>query len=328
MRYICAPFMKATVAILYAESRYTPWKENIDFDTVHSFALALQEHYEILVVHMMQPCDELADLLRQADYVVNLCYGFENYNQAEVASWLDANEINHLSSCGEAQLLAQDKKAVEELLLEKGVRTPISLVQPSAISTGSYIQKPRFGGCHRGIEIMDAEEAKLRLEMGLDSDILLQPYLIGREFSVGVIPKADGNGYEVLPPVEIVPFPARDVFIAGSAFGTTQRDFHPQLTDEMLRDLQAAAVMSHNTFGLHYMSRVDVREYMGSMYILDINTMPNMHPRKSLIPAILQEHGTELSELLRRFIALNDQVRLTNGRLEGLTAMEVPSNFE
>jgi D-alanine-D-alanine ligase-like ATP-grasp enzyme len=86
--------------------------------------------------------------------------------------------------------------------------------------------------------------------------------------------------------------------------------------------------MSHNTFGLHYMSRVDVREYMGSMYILDINTMPNMHPRKSLIPAILQENGIELSELLRRFIALNDQVRLTNGRLEGLTAMEVPSNFE
>jgi D-alanine-D-alanine ligase-like ATP-grasp enzyme len=175
---------------------------------------------------------------------------------------------------------------------------------------------------------MDAEEAKLRLEMGLDSDILLQPYLIGREFSVGVIPKADGSGYEVLPPVEIVPFPARDVFIAGSSFGTTQRDFHPQLTDDMLRELQAAAVMSHNTFGLHYMSRVDVREYMGSMYILDINTMPNMHPRKSLIPAILQENGIELSELLRRFIALNDQVRLTNGRLEGLTAMEVPSNFE
>jgi hypothetical protein len=53
-----------------------------------------------------------------------------------------------------------------------------------------------------------------------------------------------------------------------------------------------------------------------------------MHPRKSLIPAILQEHGIELSELLRRFMALNDQVRLTNGRLEGLTAMEVPSNFE
>ena len=94
---------------------------------------------------------------------MNLCYGFGNYNQAEVAAWLDFNEINHLSSCSDAQLLAQDKKAVEELLLEKGVRTPISLLSATQISEGSFIQKPRFGGCHRGIEIMDAQEARERL---------------------------------------------------------------------------------------------------------------------------------------------------------------------
>jgi D-alanine-D-alanine ligase len=320
--------MKATIAILYAESRYTPWKENIDFDTVRSFVEALESEYDTLVVHMTHPSEELADLLKSADYVVNLCYGFGNYNQAEVAAWLDFNEINHLSSCGDAQLLAQDKKAVEELLLEKGVRTPISLLSTTQISEGSFIQKPRFGGCHRGIEIMDAQEARARLGRGVDSDTLLQPYLIGREFSVGVIPKIDGSGYEVLPPVEIVPFPPRDVFIAGSAFGSTQREFHPELSAEMKRELQAAAVISHNTFGLNYMSRVDIREYQGHMYILDINTMPNMHPRKSLIPAILQENQIELTELLRRFIAINNQMRFANNKVEGLTPIEVPSNLD
>jgi len=320
--------MKPTVAILYAESRYTPWRENIDFETVRSFVDALNHDFETLVVHMTQPCDELASLLKSADYVVNLCYGFGNYNQAEVAAWLDLNDINHLSSCGDAQLLAQDKKAVEELLLEKGVRTPVSITQTSQITEGSYIQKPRFGGCHRGIEIMDSTDATSRMTFGLDNDTLLQPYLIGREFSVGVIPKADGSGYEVLPPVEIVPFPPRDVFIAGSAFGTTQREFHPILTEEMSTELQAAAVMSHNTFGLNYMSRVDIREFNGHMYILDINTMPNMHPRKSLIPAILQENQIDLSELLRRFIAINDQMRLSKYKIEGLNPIEVPSNLD
>lgn len=317
--------MKPTVAILYAESRYTPWKENIDFETVGSFVEALSEDYATLVVHMMQPNEELAALLKSADFVLNLCYGYGNYNQAEVAAWLDLQGINHLSSCGDAQLIAQDKKAVEELLLEKGVRTPVSLSQSSLLSFDSYIQKPRFGGCHRGIEIIDIEEAQLRLSAGIDSDTLLQPYLIGREFSVGVIPKADGSGYEVLPPVEIVPFPARDVFIAGSAFGTTQRDFHPQLSEEMKRELQTAAVMSHNTFGLNYMSRVDVREYDGHMYILDINTMPNMHPRKSLIPAILEEHGITLKELVSRFIRINLTMRQTADLIEGVISMEAPT---
>ena len=76
------------------------------------------------------------------------------------------------------------------------------------------------------------------------------------------------------------------------------------------------------------MSRVDIREYQGHMYILDINTMPNMHPRKSLIPAILQENQIELTELLRRFIAINNQMRFTNNKVEGLTPAEVPSNLD
>ena len=96
----------------------------------------------------------------------------------------------------------------------------------------------------------------------------------------------------------------------------------------MRRELQAAAVVSHNTFGLSYMSRVDIREYQGYMYILDINTMPNMHPRKSLIPAILQENKIELTELLRRFIAINNQMRFANNKVEGLTPAEVPSNLD
>lgn len=50
--------MKATIAILYAESRYTPWKENIDFDTVRSFVEALESEYDTLVVHMTHPSEE------------------------------------------------------------------------------------------------------------------------------------------------------------------------------------------------------------------------------------------------------------------------------
>jgi D-alanine-D-alanine ligase-like ATP-grasp enzyme len=211
---------------------------------------------------------------------------------------------------------------VEELLLEKGVRTPIS-VQLSDIQEGKlYIQKPRFGGCHRGIEILDSHAALNKLQQGLEYDVLLQPYLVGREFSVGVIPKADASGYEVLPPVEIVPYPAREVFVAGSSYGSTQRDFEPMLDEGLFRELHTAAIMSHNTFGLHYMSRIDVREFEGHIYILDINTMPNMHPTKSLIPAILKQNGMDIKDLLDRFMKINLKMNRAAGVLESLNHLE------
>ncbi|MGB0243157.1 MAG: hypothetical protein ACPGAK_03890, partial [Bacteroidia bacterium] len=81
--------MKPLVAILYAESRFTPWKENIDLSTVKSISDALEPENDVFVVHMTKPCVELSDLLQQADYVINLCSGYGQFDQAQVVSWLD-----------------------------------------------------------------------------------------------------------------------------------------------------------------------------------------------------------------------------------------------
>jgi D-alanine-D-alanine ligase-like ATP-grasp enzyme len=50
----------------------------------------------------------------------------------------------------------------------------------------------------------------------------------------------------------------------------------------------------------------------GVSYVLDVNTMPNMHPEKSLLPAILEHDGISLKELLRRKIQLNLEEQLVD----------------
>jgi D-alanine-D-alanine ligase-like ATP-grasp enzyme len=312
-------FPLPTAAILYADSRFTPWKENIDFSTISSIYHALEGEFDTTVVHMTTPTPEFGEFLRTFDVVFNLCYGFGNDSQAAVAQFLDLYEINHLSSSGHAQDAAQDKLLVEDLCIEQGIKTATTFRTLKSLNEyhGRVIVKPRFGGCHRGISILenDAENFEFLSNAVLDSETLVQPYLLGREFSVAVIPNNSGNGYETLKPAEIVPFPSRAIYVAGSAFGTTKREMEYTLEPAVLEDLILSAIQIHHVLSLSYVSRVDFRIWNHMPFILDVNTMPNMHPTKSILPFLLKYSGIELKEFLLRQVKVNVNA---NGKLAHL----------
>jgi hypothetical protein len=50
-------------------------------------------------------------------------------------------------------------------------------------------------------------------------------------------------------------------------------------------------------------------------FILDVNTMPNMHPTKSILPFLLKYSGIELKEFLLRQVKVNVNA---NGKLAHL----------
>jgi D-alanine-D-alanine ligase len=253
---------------------------------------------------MTNPNKDMADLLKRYNLIINVCYGFDNYNQADIATWLDENNITHLSSGGAQQQKAQDKLWVEQLLLESGLFVPVSLQNTNNLHHNLYISKPRFGGCHRGIEIFTAEEVPVHFQKCSAENKLIQPYLIGREFSIAIIPNEDGTQYEALPPLEVIPFPKRDIYLAGQSHGKTRKNFFPNIDSVMLNSLCDAAVSAHNALDLKFMSRVDIRWVDNTPYILDVNTMPNLHPRKSMLPGLLKVHKIGLTTLLKRSITM------------------------
>jgi D-alanine-D-alanine ligase len=209
-----------------------------------------------------------------------------------------------LSSGGAQQQKAQDKLWVEQLLLESGLFVPVSLQHTNNLHHNLYISKPRFGGCHRGIEIFTAEEVQVHFQKCSAENKLIQPYLIGREFSIAIIPNENGTQYEALPPLEVIPFPKRDIYLAGQSHGKTRKSYFPNIDSEMLNSLCDAAVSAHNALDLKFMSRVDVRWVNNTPYILDVNTMPNLHPRKSMLPGLLKVHKIGLATLLKRSIVM------------------------
>ena len=298
--------MKQHIAILYADSRFTPWKENVDTSTVKKVHQALSPQYEVDIIHMVEPCLALAELLSEYYCVVNLCYGFKNLMQWEVAVWLDEHRIVHLSSSGAVQKLVQNKLQVEALLSGFGLPVARTITSVDQIEDRTYIIKPVSGGCHRNISIVRGEELYQKYLL-LDADEwMIQPYIVGREFSVAVLPDASGFSFEALYPVEIVPYPKREVFIAGQDYGTTERDFQPILETSLHDELVRVALAAHRYTGLEYFPRCDFRVQNNHVYLLDVNAMPNLHPVKSLFPQILRHQDLTIKTLLKRMLARHE----------------------
>lgn len=287
-------------AILYAESEFTPWKENIDLDTVDTIFSALPNTNNIDIIHMKNPGDEFGKLLATYDSVINMCYGYMEYSQANVAIWLDEFNVRHLSSSGFAQKRVEDKVWVEKCCLLHDIPVPKSVYSIKDLDESLHIIKPRFGSCHREMVILEGQELKEAVSK-LDSELFIcQPYLFGREFSVAVIPSDNGLEHIALPPVEIVPVPKRDLFVAGNSFGVTKREFSFELNRRLVRKMMDFAVKLHELAGLRYMSRLDFRISNDEVYVLDLNAMPNLHPTKSLLPLILENNNISLKEFFRR----------------------------
>ena len=155
-----------------------------------------------------------------------------------------------------------------------------------------------------------------------DDDLIFQPYIFGREFSVAVIPVSGGKYYHALPPVEIVPAEQEDIYIAGQSLVKTKREFGPNLSDSISDDLMESAEKLHKKIGLSGMSRTDFRvDKNGHIYALDVNAMPNMDPVRSLMPNICQYHGVSITDLITRVIA-NNHINLSKPKKKSKDNME------
>jgi D-alanine-D-alanine ligase len=291
------------LAYLYTVSELTPWKENVNIDTLSFLISQTPVDIKTDVIHFDGFSDEMIHRLSQFDLIFNLCYGYETAGQVEVAAWLDLHNIPHTASTNTSLEIAQNKSLLPDICARLNLLTPfIYNIEDDIDIAAFYISKPRKGSCHRNINIEKGLWFKANKHIFQD-DILLQPYIMGREFSVAIIPIHGGKTYDALPPVQIKPSMDCDIYIAGNSFGATYREFTPQISDQLEDELMDAALALHNTIGLKGMSRTDFRvDDNNNIYVLDVNAMPNMDPVKSLMPAICRFNGIEMTELIERMI--------------------------
>lgn len=130
-----------------------------------------------------------------------------------------------------------------------------------------------------------------------DDEVIIEQYIEGREFSVGVM---DGKA---LPVIEIAPkvgfYDYKNKYQAGSTVETCPAE----LSDEKTEELQKLAEKVFQVLRLKSYARVDFRmNENGEIFCLEANTLPGM-TATSLLPQEAAAVGIDFGELCERILA-------------------------
>ena len=216
-------------------------------------------------------------------------------------SFLESVGIPFVGSSSVQAMLASNKPTAKALLGSAGLATPGWVTLPQAIFRqlgashvlsaleGSVsfpvVIKPTDGGSALGIST--AQDAKALRRAMVDAfaygqRLMVEQRIDGRDVAVSVVDLWDGP--VALPPVEVSTDRGRYDYDARYTTDETEYFVPARLSDELLADLQAAAVEAHTTLGLRDLSRMDfVVDDEGTCWFIDANVAPGMTDT-SLLP--------------------------------------------
>ncbi len=248
-------------------------------------------------------------ICRAADIVFMALHG-ENGENGRVQAAFDLYGIRYTGTGYLGSALAMDKGITKTLYEAAGIPTPHGVrmnrtERMSLEETGTglpCIVKPNCGGSSIGVSIVQAmEEYEVALQEAFryEDEVVVEEFVTGREFSVGVI------GDTALPVIEVAPkegfYDYKNKYEAGSTVETCPAELPADISNEMQRIALAAC----EVLGLTTYSRTDfLLDESGKIYCLESNTLPGMTPT-SLLPQEAAVVGTDFGSLCEELIRVS-----------------------
>ncbi len=247
---------------------------------------------------------------RQADIVFLALHGADGEN-GKLQAAFDLLGIRYTGNSSMSCALAMDKGIAKHFFHHYGIPTPAGFsikksayVRESAIEHTHFpcVVKPSSGGSSIGVSIVkdiaDFDTA-LKEAFRFEEEILVEDFIKGREFSVGVL---DGVA---LPVIEIAPksgfYDYKNKYEAGAADEICPADIDEDTAYRM--QLYAERVMT--ALGLSVYARMDfILDEKGDIFCLEANTLPGMTPT-SLMPQEAEVVGISYGDLCEEIIQLS-----------------------
>lgn len=250
------------------------------------------------------------ELCRMADVVFMALHG-ENGENGKIQAAFDLYGIRYTGTGYLSSALAMDKGMAKQLFLSAGIPTPqgIAIKKENRKDTAAElglklpcVVKPCCGGSSIGVSIVHTqEEFEKALEEAFrwEDKLIIEEYVKGREFSVGVI------DFQALPVIEIAPvegfYDYKNKYKAGSAVETCPA----ALSEELTKQMQHYAECVAEVLGLDTYSRTDfLLNEQNEIYCLEANTLPGMTPT-SLLPQEAAAVGSGFNELCEKIIEIS-----------------------
>ena len=248
-------------------------------------------------------------LCQAADIVFMALHG-ENGENGKIQAAFDLLGVKYTGSGYLSSALAMDKGMSKQLFVANGIPTPQGIAmkkteKKSLAETGlalPCVVKPCCGGSSIGVSIVRTEDeydAALEEAFQYEDEVVIESYVKGREFSVGVI-----SG-KALPIIEIAPlegfYDYKNKYKAGSAVETCPAELPEEITGKMQYFAEEVA----RVLGLTTYSRADfLLSENNEIYCLEANTLPGMTPT-SLLPQEAAVIGMDFVALCEKLIQIS-----------------------
>ncbi len=258
--------------------------------------------------------------------------------EAQVPALLELLRIPYTASRVLANALGLDKTMTKKIWRDAGLPTaafqeftsPYQTIQADLMYP--LFVKPAREGTGMGMDarsiVNDEKELRCQVEWVLNEyhqPALVEEFLPGREFTVGVLGRQDamlyghrpylysGDGFCRLPVLEVESSRA----VTPGVYGHTAKTLHngdngvpdflcpAPIDSASARSMQNLAVRAHQAVGAVDVSRVDMRmDAAGNPRLIEINTLPGLTPGFSDLCVIANARGMSYADLILEILYL------------------------
>jgi len=245
------------------------------------------------------------DICSKADIVFLALHG-ENGEDGKIQATFDLMGIKYTGTDYTSSALAMDKAISKEIFSVYKIPTPsgIHVKKGEEYTWNSYpcVVKVCCGGSSVGVSITNSSkemEASLANAFSYGNEVLIEQYIKGREFSIGVI---DGKA---LPVIEIAPlvsfYDYKNKYQAGSTVETCPASLSEGITSQM----QKIAEDVFHALRIKTYARMDfILSDNNEIFCLEANTLPGMTPT-SLLPQEALVIGMDFEALCEKIIEIS-----------------------
>ncbi len=300
-------------------------EETAEFDgvvTIDALDSALREigHQTDRIGSGRQLIDRLASGDRW-DLVFNIAEGLHGTaREAQVPAILDLYEIPYTFSDPLVLAVCLHKGLTKTVVGRAGVpTTPFVLVERIEDVETIDLPYPLFAkpvaeGTGKGItadsKIKDRDSLRRvcrELLAGCRQPVLVETFLPGREFTVGIL--GTGDEARVIGSMEIILLPTAEAEVYSYMNKSRYEEFcryKPRrgADDAEVARAEQVALAAHRTLGCRDASRVDIRsDDQARPHFMEINPVAGLHPKDSDLPMICRFFGMTYRELIEQIVA-------------------------
>jgi D-alanine-D-alanine ligase len=286
--------------------------------TVEAIKLALEnKNYEVIMI----PADiDMLTRIKNAnvDVIFNACTGIRTKKeQANVVGMLELLDIPFVGSSLSSHIFGLHKEISKVLFRKMGIPTPNSQLFYNADMKldGNLrfplIVKPEHEGSSLGIDeksVVYNEKTlyeKVREVINtFNQPALVEEYVGGREFTIGIIGDKELKVFEIL---EVIYSKMETNFMTVSIKAKDAAGFEcPANIDEELElKLKDYAKKAFRALELRDYARVDVRlDKFNNPFFIEINTLPGLEPGYSDFPKMAEKSGISYDDLIEELTLL------------------------